>query len=133
MILVLEDTQARVDWLRLNTSCDIHHVSTVADFETAMLDDDFRPTLIILDHDLGNFGPSATPYARGIEADPDGRTGAEAVPAIPDSFSGHVIVWSWNPPAAKLMTKILQERGLKAQRIAFGDEALKPCLDTILA
>ena len=91
-ILVLEDNEQRVRWLRriARSDADVLHTETVQDFLATL---EIEPDLILMDHDLGTYF--------------DGRDAATNM-----ETSSPIVVWSANPVRGPEMVTILDERGL---------------------
>ena len=97
-IIVLEDEPTRVDWLTAHVpdGTHIHHATTVESFEELLME--FDPSLVILDHDLG-------------DADPE-HTGLDAAASIPANAAYLVVVWSVNPVGARMIHADLTQHGV---------------------
>jgi CheY-like chemotaxis protein len=91
-ILVLEDNEQRVRWLRriVREHADVLHTETVPDFLATL---EIEPDLILMDHDLG------TTF--------DGRDAARHM-----ETRSPIVVWSCNSTRGPQMVDILEERGL---------------------
>lgn len=92
-ILVLEDEKYRIDWLRENMGIfSITHVETVDAFKRLM---PCTPTLVILDHDLGE----------------GAGTGMDAVRALKVPLATPILIWSINVVRAPVMEQALKQAG----------------------
>lgn len=101
IILVLEDSMDRVRWLRSKfPDCLISHAPTVEDFEKKQAEPHH---LVIFDHDL-----DLSHYSGGGYADPHSLTGADAARLY--NLTAPVLVWSMNPPGARHIVEILEDR-----------------------
>lgn len=91
-IVVLEDNEQRVRWLRriVRTSADVLHTETVQDFFATL---EVEPDLVLMDHDLNTHF--------------DGRDAARHM-----ETSSPIVVWSANHLRGPQMVTILEERGL---------------------
>jgi hypothetical protein len=111
-IVVLEDTDERVKWLRDTfPQVDIMHCTDVVEFMQATR----RPyALAILDHDLaGELGDSPEAkdtYDRGAAYARFGLSGMDAVRVV--DLDTPVVVWSANPVWGPRMASALAERGV---------------------
>ena len=111
-IVVLEDTEERVEWLKATfPQVEIEHCTDVVDFLRATR----RPyALAILDHDLaGELGDSpeaAGVYDRGEAYDQFGLSGMDAVRVV--DLDTPVVVWSANPVWGPRMLDALSARGV---------------------
>jgi hypothetical protein len=106
-IVVLEDMEARVDWLRgkfPNAAIDWH--TTVSDFVDC-LRSGIKPDLVIFDHDLDTADPNAKP---GQLHDKDGLTGADAARMMPNPEHAMLWVWSANPIGARVIADIISQK-----------------------
>lgn len=118
MIIVLEDMQVRVDWLR-DAFGALHAVNWRDDVESFLLAlDGVAPTLVILDHDLGGPIDVTKPEPR-MSRDADGLTGLDACDRMP-VVACPVLVWSMNPVRAPIMVQTLQRRGMRALWAPYG-------------
>lgn len=107
-ILVLEDDEARVAWLRreLEQWCFIEHAPTVGEFLEAQK----KPhDLVIFDHDL-----DLTSSGGYSDPKPTGLTAALA-------YSGRVpaLVWSWNDSGAHQICLALRSKGINTRAYRF--------------
>lgn len=109
VVLVLEDMQVRVDWLR-DLVGDRASVLWCADVAAllAVLRGGSVPDLVILDHDLGGIPRDLDAGSR----DKDGRTGLDAAEDMPP-VECPVLVWSVNPVRAPIMVETLRRRGMQ--------------------
>lgn len=126
VVLVLEDMDHRVEWLRerLPSTAEIRHSNTV---EGLLWWWHAEPDLVILDHDLGG-----VPTALGTgSADDNGHTGMDAARRMP-VVSCPVIVWSVNPLRAPEMVSELWQRRLTACWLPFGEPRLGPTIANVL-
>jgi len=108
-VLVLEDTQDRLDWLNdvlKNHDVEIVWCTKVMNFLQVSKE---RFDLIILDHDLGERGPG----------DGEGLTGKQAAERMDVDRHIPVVVWSVNDIGAKEMVTILKERNYMAAWVPF--------------
>lgn len=103
VILVLEDAEVRVEWLRdkFESVATIVHATTV----TAMLDELERwkgsLALVILDHDLGTLQPNGA----------DNMCGSDAARLLDVRRDIPILIWSWNPVGASQMMLSLTDHG----------------------
>lgn len=91
-ILVLEDNEQRVRWLRrvVRARADVLHTETAQDFLATL---EIDPDLVLMDHDLGTYF--------------DGRDAARHM-----ETRAPIVVWSANQRRGPEMVDILLERGL---------------------
>ena len=129
-ILVLEDMQIRVDWLRdAFPHATVVWLETVSDLMSSIAAlGPFPPALILLDHDLGlgashmEDDGSVLLLDDGVSfpLDVNGNNGMHAVDMMPDSMKVvPMIVWSINGPRAREMVARLTERGFVTTHIPF--------------
>ena len=112
MILVLEDMECRIDWLRDATK---GHVVQWCKTVSALVAAQGTPSLVILDHDLGDLGTA------NFSVGADGMTGLDAADCMP-AVACPVLVWSMNPTRAPQMVQALQRRGMRATWAPYGTE-----------
>lgn len=116
-ILVLEDWEPRVDWLR-DKFPGLTIVQTLTKCEFVQELESSKPSIVILDHDLG------LPDFDGYQAC---KLLVErfSVPTFP------IIVWSQNPVGAQHMTQLLRRHSFNVKQLMFGmtDDTI---IDTIL-
>lgn len=111
-ILVLEDSDLRIDWLKqvVANRANVLWAQNIQQF-IHLWGDAGKIDLFILDHDLGEFDNAGYTSAKG------GENGMQAVPLIP--FGSRVFVWSANIIKAKDMTDALLDRGCATMRVPF--------------
>lgn len=104
-ILVLEDTEARIAWLRRAfPQADITWAPIVSSFlDYCMVDPGWD--LVIMDHDLEGSYPRVQGMY-GAEPVPDGTLAAREM--VIGNWS--VLIWSWNPDGAERMRDTLLGR-----------------------
>lgn len=108
VVLVLEDTQARVSWLRDRfPELTVIHATNPLEFVEGW---DQGPSLIILDHDLGL---SAW----------DGYEACKLLPELDPHCTTPVLIWSQNPVGVGHMAQFLQRNGWQVYRYMFGIQA----------
>jgi len=101
IIVVLEDMETRINWLRSTyPEAEIVWHTTVKGF-VACLESGIKPTLVIFDHDLDTADPNARP---GQLHDVDGLTGADAARMMPE-LDCFAVVWSANPVGARSIAR----------------------------
>ena len=119
VVLVLEDQEVRVDWLR-DTFPDFMEIiwsKTVSDFLQSCKDHAGVTAVAILDHDLG-FDESVLQ-----SEDVNGQTGTDAARLmLPVPY---VVIWSMNPGGSRLMRDILRD---KKQRVRYAPFASQDML-----
>lgn len=118
-IVVLEDTQERVQWLEATfPGVNVRHCTNVVDFLKAIRT---PHALVILDHDLaGELGDSPAAqatYDRGEAGDAYGLTGMDAARACGKHTP--VVVWSANPIWGPRMRDALAEWGVPVVQYPF--------------
>lgn len=115
MILVLEDMQVRVDWLRDLVGDRVKVVWSTTVEQLVIDRRNVRPSLVILDHDLGGPPCAGGPPSRDANGH-DGLYACERIRAV----ECPVLVWSMNPTRAPLMVESLRRRGMRALWAPFG-------------
>lgn len=120
-ILVLEDFDSRVEWLRSvlrRSQANIEWYKKVEPFlEAAKTDHDF----VILDHDLDFLHYTNNNYLK--EAYPP--SGTDACREYDPQRKVPVLIWSQNPDGAKRMEWMLKQKGIPVTRVAFEKENLE--------
>lgn len=108
VVLVLEDTPSRINWLRERATsygATVHSTAIVKEFLTLYqmhAKSDVRA--IVLDHDLGG-------YLMPVSfQDPDGLDGIDAVEQMP-FINAPVLIWSSNDDESPRMEQLLRGRG----------------------
>ena len=127
VVIVLEDSRPRVDWIRSEfPTADIRWCTTVTDFfEELRMVDRKSLRLLVLDHDLGDVQPDDHQSSNPSELvmgpgatwplDENGNNGMHAVDMLSTAFNDvPVIVWSINTPRAQEMVHRLTEKGYGA-------------------
>lgn len=120
VVLVLEDTESRIRWLReIATSYGlaVHSTAIVNDFIGLCEAHSSRSEVkaIVLDHDLGG-------YLMPVSLqDPNGHDGVDAVERMP-ALAVPVLIWSSNDEESPRMQRLLEGRGFIAVRMPwYGD------------
>lgn len=107
MIVVLEDMETRVGWLRAKLpDAEIVWHTTVLGFVDC-LRSGVDPDVVVLDHDLDTADPDAKP---GQLCDRDGFTGADAARMMPSLERAMIWVWSANPVGARIIADVVHHR-----------------------
>lgn len=115
VVLVLEDSPDRVEWLtKIVSPTPVEHHESVVPFVEALRTRAANDTLamVVFDHDLGHMPPDGM-YGGFAMAnyDRDGLCGADAAVSAP-AFDAPALVWSWNSDGAK---RIVAELDGKAE------------------
>lgn len=128
VILVLDDTRQRVDWLY--SQIDISNVEVIwcKNCEEFLIKSKDKHDLLIMDHDLdeehyGGYSSSSAP------------NGAMAAEAYENVFNSPCIIWSVNPEGAIRIDARLTSKGVFCVRVPFlgsNKEKLAALLKTIL-
>ena len=108
MILVLEDMDIRVQWLRkMFPATEIQWCSDVSSFQEVLRSR--SPSVIILDHDLG---PGSV-----TSEDSGGLTGYDAAKAL--RTNAPVLIWSVNMWGSNRMSSVLADNGVVHRALPF--------------
>lgn len=128
-IIALEDTEARITWLKhAFPDIDVMWCQTVDEFTDALKNvgcDELM--LVLLDHDLGlpEENDSDLLYEAGsFPLDKNGKNGMHAVETMSCPRDIPVIVWSINTVKAPIMIELLKARGFIARWLPFKSDSL---------
>lgn len=135
LIVVLEDTVERIEWLEdiFGNVAEVWWCEKVNDFLALMQEADrSRLALVVLDHDLG--GVTVDPGVKGsptnydvsgtFPRDSDGMTGMDAVEALDPWKDVPVLVWSANMRMGPQMEEHLRREGFVTAWVPFDPETV---------
>ena len=125
VVLLLEDSISRVQWLRKHTRTsriNLVWVTSVTAFREALEEYAGNIALIVLDHDIPEMKYEDDDIPEGLSVPKyydDGLNGLDAARSIPASYKGDVLVWSWNTSGALAMIEDLERREILCLRDPF--------------